>query len=572
MGTMGERKISLKFKISFTLFWILTSLLLIAGTCTTVQYNQKITTRSNQHIEENLRIMSERIGTIFQNGNLCANYLVLNINRILKEEGHDTIATENMIRAEINQEVLIFEGVHSIVYITASGKMYSTDVKLLERKEQILHSEYLKQLERGTGRTRLFDLVSDCMEYEGARSIVTMGKRVNNVTTGKLEGYMLLNIESDYVSSSVENNITSYFMFDSLGKRMGDTTKASWVTLKDMDNEKQVVKKNKKRYVIATKEVEGYRWTLLGVTDLDKFRLSQKEIGLILLQNGLIILAILFIVGGAVTRMITSPLEQLTEGALKLADGNMDVNFQIHTRDEIGTLAAVFQHMSTQINELIERVNVEASKKREYELALIQEQVKPHFLYNTLDIIIMLIDMRRYRDAQRVTKKLANYYKLSLSGSEEIITIREEIDMIEDYLELQRMRYGEKFTYEFEISQDVLSGTIPKMTLQPLVENAIYHGLKYKQDWGNIWIRCRKEKELIVLEIQDNGIGMKPDRLEEVRQLTEKSKKHFGVYSVGHRLKLYYGDSYGIAFDSIYDKGTLVTIHIPCKESKKRYD
>ena len=142
---------------------------------------------------------------------------------------------------------------------------------------------------------------------------------------------------------------------------------------------------------------------------------------------------VLLVVGSAVTKSITKPLENLTEGAKSLAEGNMNVHFEVRTNDEIGTLASVFQYMSVQIKELIEKVDVEATKKREYELALIHEQVKPHFLYNTLDIIIMLIDMKRYRDAQRVTKKLADYYKLSLSGSKEIISLSEEVEMIEDY-------------------------------------------------------------------------------------------------------------------------------------------
>ena len=433
-----DKKISLKFKISFALFFIMLSLLLLAGTCITYRYNQKIMKRSNQHIEENLRIMSNRIENIFKNGNLCANYLVLNLNQIINEEGRQGVEVENEIKTELNQEVLIFEEIHSIVYITKDGQMYATDVKLFDYEEDIKKSSYLEKLKESNGRTQVFDMENTCMNYDKSVDVVTMGKRVNNVITGKLEGYMFLNIEASYLANSVENSISSYFLFDSTKHLLRENAKQQeleeqWLAGTNLSSSTQMIKKEGKRYLFATNEVEGYGWTILGITDLNKFGLSSSEIGIILVQSGLVLLLVLLVVGSAVTKSITKPLENLTEGAKSLAEGNMNVHFEVRTNDEIGTLASVFQYMSVQIKELIEKVDVEATKKREYELALIHEQVKPHFLYNTLDIIIMLIDMKRYRDAQRVTKKLADYYKLSLSGSKEIISLSEEVEMIEDY-------------------------------------------------------------------------------------------------------------------------------------------
>jgi len=549
---------SLKFKISFTLFLIMILLLGLAGIGITYQYNEKIVKRSSQHIEENLQIMSDRINTIFQDGNLCANYLVLNLNQIFNGEQRRGLEVSDKIQTQLSQSVLIFEGIHSIVYITKDNEMYSTDVNLYSQKEQIIQSTFIKQLELSNGKTILFDKTDSCLEYDKDDPVITMGKRVSNVITGKLEGYMFLTIQASYLSGFMENSIGTYCLYDGEGNEVSGTN--------------PLFKIESKNYLVSTQNISGYSWSIKGITDLSSFSLTSYEIGQIIIQNGLIIIVVLSFVGSIVSKMITKPLEELTQGAMRLAEGNMDVEFSVNSNDEIGTLANVFGYMSKRMKELIEKVNIEATKKREFELSLMQEQVKPHFLYNTLDIIIMLIDMKRYKDAQRVTKKLADYYKISLSGSEEFISLGKEIEMIQDYLELQSMRYGDKFTFKFDISHDVLDASVPRMTLQPLVENAIYHGLKYKKDWGNIWVRARREDEHVYIEIEDNGIGMTERTLEKVSQLINKPMEHYGVYSVGHRLQLYYGKEYGITFESVYEKGTLVTIHIPYRESEIAYD
>ena len=239
-------------------------------------------------------------------------------------------------------------------------------------------------------------------------------------------------------------------------------------------------------------------------------------------------------------------------------------------KDEIGTLGRIFNYMTQRNLELLKQVDDEAKKKREYELALIQEQVKPHFLYNTLDIIIMLIEMNRSKEAARVTQKLASFYKNSLSGSEDIVTLERELQITRDYLDLQTMRYGDKFKYKFEVPLDLYYISIPKMTLQPLVENAIYHGLKYKEDWGTITISGELLNNKAVLKVSDDGIGIDADKLKLMQGFLssneipeDEDRKHFGVYSVDHRLRLYFGEEYGLNVESEFEKGTTFIICIP---------
>jgi len=318
-------------------------------------------------------------------------------------------------------------------------------------------------------------------------------------------------------------------------------------------------------YLVASTKSEEYGWTVVGITNLDEFNVEIQDIIYTMLGIGMIIVLLLILVVYLITGFITKPLIILKEGAEEIANGNMQVRFHFKTGDEIGKLGQIFNYMTNQIVELLKRVDEEAKKKREYELSLIGEQVKPHFLYNTLDIIIMLSQMNKNKEAQRVTKKLADYYKNSLSNSEEIISLEKEMRIIEDYLELQMMRYEDKFTYDISIGKGTTEVKIPKMTLQPIVENAIYHGLKYKENWGNIWISSRLDEtdHKVEIIVRDNGIGMQQEKLDELIRLKEKPEEHFGVYSVNHRLKLFYGDEHGINVTSQYQVGTEIRITIP---------
>ena len=177
--------------------------------------------------------------------------------------------------------------------------------------------------------------------------------------------------------------------------------------------------------------------------------------------------------------------------------------------------------------------------------------------------MIVLIEMKREWEAAHVVKKLADYYKKSLSSSEEIISIETELQIIEDYLELQNIRYGEKFSYEIHVDEEAKIERIPRLTLQPLVENAIYHGLKYKEEWGSIRVDIRLQNEHMVIQVIDDGIGIKEEKLNEIRRFAEKAEKHFGLYSVNHRLILYYGEDSGLQIESKYGEGTCITIEIP---------
>lgn len=561
--------VSLKYKIAAMTLVVAVVPLFIFATTLVVAYNGAIEKRSTKHIEENIRIMSERIYTVFKEGNLCLNYLLLNLNTIYNDTGKKAFQRDNLVRSQINETLLIFDGIDSIVYLDRDGKLYATDITLQQRSKEIQASGYLEQLKHASGKSILFDQKEPCMVTDDEGATITMGKRVTNIISGETIGYLFLNINESQLEKSVKYELSSYILLNGQGENVAGATEDSLLQklrfneFLPSEDSTMSIRYEGRNYIVAKRTIKTYQWTIIGITNLEVFNVSKEELMMLFLVTGSITLVLLISSTIFLSRRVTKPLEKLKGGAKEIADGNLDTKFAFSSQDEIGLLGQIFNHMTEQIKELIHRVDEEARKKREYELALVQEQIKPHFLYNTLDIILILIEMGRNREAGHVTKKLASFYKNSLSGSEEIISLEKEIHMTEDYLELQRIRYQEKFTYSIEMEQGMEQISLPKLTLQPLVENAIYHGLKCKEGSGTIRIVGRRLGDCCEIAVEDDGVGMKEEQLALLMRMNQKQRGHFGVYSVDHRLKLYYGEMYGLQVKSKEGAGTTIIVQIP---------
>ena len=287
----------------------------------------------------------------------------------------------------------------------------------------------------------------------------------------------------------------------------------------------------------------------------------------------LVILLILFIVfiyviSRRLSRRITEPITELVSMTEKFAGGDFSVSYHTNSNDEMETLAESFNSMVKEIETLIEDIHKEQENAKDAELRLLQEQINPHFLYNTLDAIIWMTESGENQKAIQVIQELSSFFRISLSKGQSEITIKNEREHVKSYLEIQRYRYQDIMDYEIDFDEEILDYHIQKLTLQPIVENALYHGIKNKRGRGMIKVSGKLEGGDIIFKIEDNGIGMNEDELQNLRLLiagrvVQDDQSGFGMANVQKRLQMLYGASYGMTVESTYQEGTCVTVCIP---------
>ena len=264
---------------------------------------------------------------------------------------------------------------------------------------------------------------------------------------------------------------------------------------------------------------------------------------------------------------IMQPIRQLILATEKIAQGDFDVRAQAESDDEIAELAVSFNKMAGNMQSLIDKVKEDERKMRKADLRLLQEQIQPHFLYNTLDTIVWLIESNEQDEAVTMVVTLSDFFREILSKGKEFISIQEEEKHISSYLQIQEMRYRDILEYDIQLDQIIYKYQILKLTLQPVVENALYHGIKYKRAKGCIHIHGEKEGEIIRLTVRDDGVGMNEEELAQLRREIEKpcqeTEKGFGLANVNERIHMYFGYEYGMNIKSVKGEGTTVEIVIP---------
>ena len=276
------------------------------------------------------------------------------------------------------------------------------------------------------------------------------------------------------------------------------------------------------------------------------------------------------IIASHIKNGITKPVQRLYKMTIQAGSGDFDVRVpDTGYNDEIARLSESFNQMVEKIGNLIEDIKIEQLNLQATELKLLQAQINPHFLYNTLDTIIWLAENQQNEEVIMMVTSLSAFFRGSLSKGRDCITIREEEAHVRSYLQIQQFRYRDILEYEIEINEELYQYEILKLTLQPLVENALYHGIKNKRGLGKIKVTGEIVDNHILFKVSDNGMGMKQERLDEVRSMLIKEKKSsdadsgFGLFNVAQRLKLNYGDAYGLTLYSTYGEGTCAEVLIP---------
>lgn len=319
-----------------------------------------------------------------------------------------------------------------------------------------------------------------------------------------------------------------------------------------------------KLYSISRSEKTG--WTVVDCVRVEELlRKSNKAQSLyVLVAMGLMIVALFF--SRFISRSITQPIQQLCDSMARVQEGDFSVSdVVVDSKNEIGSLTKSFNVMTHRIQDLMEQNIREQEAKRKSELKALQSQINPHFLYNTLDSIIWMAEGKKNEEVVLMTASLARLLRQSISNEDEVVSIGQEVEYARGYLTIQKMRYKDKMEFQIDVDPSILHIPLIKLVLQPVIENAIYHGLKYKESKGLLMVKGFRKNGNAVLQVIDNGVGMDQETLDHIY---EKHKVNYqsngvGVYNVQKRLQLYYGSEYGITYESEKGVGTTATITIP---------
>lgn len=315
--------------------------------------------------------------------------------------------------------------------------------------------------------------------------------------------------------------------------------------------------------------VEQTRWRIVGIAFMDELLEPLKPFRITLISLMIIFILIAILLSRTIAMHITKPLRALELSMRDVQKGNFNVKAPEGESKEVESLSHSFQVMVKRIEDLMIEVRKTEEVKRQRELDALQAKINPHFLYNTLDSVVWMAETGNNQGVVKMVTALASLFRISIAKGHDTITLKEELAHVESYLNIQSMRYKDKFRFEIILPQELENAPTIKLIVQPIVENSIYHGIKYLQEEGLIRIEAKDTGDgKIKIIVSDNGVGMAPDVLstlldKESERNHSKEGNGIGLINIDERIKLSYGDEYGLSIESELDEGTTVTITIP---------
>ena len=317
--------------------------------------------------------------------------------------------------------------------------------------------------------------------------------------------------------------------------------------------------------IYCVTSIEGSDWRVVGVSYVDELvNRNVTEMIRLSFLLAIVVLAAALLTSWLLSQLLGRPLRGLADAMESFeTDADHFTYRPVGGTREVQELSDSFGHMVVRIQELMTTVREEEVNLRKTELKALQAQINPHFLYNTLDSIAWMCEQGRNADAVKMVHALARLFRISISKGHELIPIAKEIEHAESYLQIQKYRYKNQFTYAFDVDPACLDYLCNKITLQPIIENAINHGLDLMVEEGHIDVQVKQDGDDIVFRVQDNGVGMSAEQIEAIMQRGPKDRTGIGIKNVDDRLKIYFGKNYGLHISSEPDVGTCVEIRMP---------
>ncbi len=427
-----------------------------------------------------------------------------------------------------------------------------------------------KQLKGGNGD--IFIISESFVDTQGNSIIFTMGKRITD-GSGETLGYILVNITREAVISiinsfslSVIDNIiiSDQFYYIVLNiknsKAEGSFYRGDFIHKVETSDHDEFYYKYGKN-LLAYHRSRNAPFQVFATIPLESIDNNlgyiKKLIILSLIISGLLAISVSFFMA----RNIVKPIKVLVRGMKRVEEGDYSPTMNLQRNDEIGLLEDSYNNMVIKLQESIDTLVAKQRQLREAEIKILQAQINPHFLYNTLDAVKWMAKLKKFDEITTIVTQLGTLLRNSIDNNREFLTVRENLEIVNSYIRIQSIRSNEQFSVVYKIDEGVYEYQTPKLMLQPLVENAIIHGLMHGDIGGVLVIEAWVDSNNLIFVVQDNGVGMSSDQLHQV--LNQSGSDHIGLCNVDHRIKLYYGVEYGLSVESKIGEGTRVTIKIP---------
>ena len=540
-------------------------------------YTAQLISQVNDYIDSYVTNMENISHMVFYNSDL-REYLADDISKDKTRE----LSLEKKINNLMSSILSSRNDINSIVVFGNNGNVISEKVETkINKNINIRDQSWYRNALNANGEAVISSSHVQNLFQDEYRWVVSLSRSIKSYDNEQSIGVMLVDLNFNVISSmcsKIKLGKRGYiFIVDSQGNMVyHPQQQLVYSKLKNEDisrvletsNGSFIANENGEKRIYTVKTSMNTGWKTVGVTYVNELVGNKKQMQLYYLSGGTVCLLIAIILAIFMSRRISKPVKILESSMNEAEKGNFDIKVNIESDDEIGELSKAFNIMIAKIKELMLQNLKEQELKRKSELKALQAQINPHFLYNTLDSIIWMAEGKKCDEVVMMTSSLAKLFRLSISKGEEIITIRNEIEHIKSYLTIQKMRYRDKLDFEIDVDENILKYRTLKILLQPLVENAIYHGIKNKEGTGVIRITGGVVGDCILLQVIDNGVGMSSEEVENILKSAARSESGsgVGVKNVNERIKIYFGENYGLEFISRPDEGTTANIRLPILE------
>lgn len=430
----------------------------------------------------------------------------------------------------------------------------------------------MSEQERERTRKAQGTVVLNGTELQDGKMHLCLDRLMNVYPQGKTESILSLEIEQDLMSDfvTVQDETEAVYLTDSDGMILAASSPekigkniAQWMPDWRTEDKIQTEFKEGGTDKIGISVASAYDSYIVMVSDKEATLKNMKSVSgqmmaLIFLSAAVVMASIVLY-----SRWLSHKVSKVMYAARKLGDGEFDYILKDMGKDEIGQIGDAFNLLNQRIQWLIRENYEKKIKLQSEELNLMQEQINPHFLYNALAAISALALREGQGQTVKCVKYLADFYRISLNKGKQVLSIREELELLKNYLNIQKVRFGESIQVEYEVKKELLTLKTIKLLLQPLVENSIHHGRRSEEEILMIRVSIFLEGDRVCFSVEDNGNGIKQEKLEKLRGQLEQFEEGYGLKNVHNRVRFTYGEGYGVKIDSVSGVGTRVRVYIP---------